>query len=101
MVQFVTKEELEQLGLGSLVGSKLLRAYMHGYFMDTRLHNKATAIAEPFAYETYRKETIKKKIEEKRANRIGLVKKVPKVNKEYAAALSKTAQKVCVFVYRA
>lgn len=87
MSQFVTKSELEQLGLGSLVGTKLLRAYMHGFFMDTRLYNKAKAIAEPFAYESYRKDTIKKKIEEKRANRIGLVKKLPKINKDYAAAL--------------
>lgn len=86
-IQFVTKAELEQLGLTSLVGTKLLRAYMHGFFIDMRLYGKAKAIAEPFAYEDYRKQAVKKRIEEKRANRIGLVKKLPKVNKDYAATL--------------
>ena len=38
--KFVTRSELEGLGLAHLVGSSLLRAYMHGYFMDIRLYNK-------------------------------------------------------------
>jgi ribosome biogenesis protein ENP2 len=53
--QFVTREDLEALGLGHLVGSKFLRAYMHGFFMDSRLYAEAKAVAEPFAYEQYRK----------------------------------------------
>eukprot|EP00123_Amoebidium_parasiticum_P006757 comp17635_c0_seq1/m.17381 comp17635_c0_seq1/g.17381 ORF comp17635_c0_seq1/g.17381 comp17635_c0_seq1/m.17381 type:complete len:668 (-) comp17635_c0_seq1:63-2066(-) len=85
--KFVTRSELEALGLGHLLGSKLLRAYMHGYFMDIRLYNKAKAIAEPFAYDKYRKQKVQQKIEEKSANRIGVVKKLPKLNKEYAQHL--------------
>lgn len=38
--KFVTKNELEDLGLAHLIGSNLLRAYMHGYFLDIRLYNK-------------------------------------------------------------
>lgn len=34
--KFVTREELERLQLDSLVGSKLLRPYMHGFFLDSR-----------------------------------------------------------------
>lgn len=30
-------------GLSHLVGSSLLRAYMHGFFMDIRLYHKVTA----------------------------------------------------------
>ena len=30
-------------GLSHLVGSSLLRAYMHGYFMDMRLYHKASS----------------------------------------------------------
>lgn len=39
--KFITREELDDLGLEHLVGSKLLRAYMHGFFMDARLYRKA------------------------------------------------------------
>jgi len=37
-------------GLSNLIGSSLLRAYMHGYFVDMRLYHKAKAAANPFAY---------------------------------------------------
>jgi hypothetical protein len=53
--RFVTRDELSGLGLGHLVGTPLLRAYMHGFFMDARLYAEAKAVAEPFAYEKYRK----------------------------------------------
>eukprot|EP01048_Picozoa_sp_COSAG05_P003936 COSAG05_NODE_194_length_14555_cov_25.382955_7_plen_673_part_00 len=82
--KFVTKEELGGLGLTNLVGTPSLRAYMHGYFMDTRLYSKAKAIAKPFAYETYREEQIAKKIESERENRIAPLKRLPKVNKKLA-----------------
>jgi hypothetical protein len=42
------------------------------------------AAADPFAYENYVKDRVKKKIEEKRSNRIVVQKRLPKVNKEYA-----------------
>lgn len=35
----------EKLGLTHLVGTPLLRAYMHGFFIDNRLYGKAKAIA--------------------------------------------------------
>jgi ribosome biogenesis protein ENP2 len=38
--KFLTLKELETLGLSHLIGSDLLRAYMHGYFMDIRLYNQ-------------------------------------------------------------
>jgi hypothetical protein len=38
--KFVTKEDLEKLNLGNLIGTNLLRAYMHGFFIDHRLYNK-------------------------------------------------------------
>ena len=82
--KFVTKEELRGLGLGHLIGTSVLRAYMHGYFMDMRLYKKAQAVAQPFAYETYRQEQIDRKIHEQRENRIAPVKKLPKVNRKLA-----------------
>ena len=43
---------------------------MHGYFMDIRLYRKAKSISDPFAYEVYRKNKIKEKIDADRANRV-------------------------------
>ena len=45
---------------------------MHGYFIDIRLYHKAKAIADPFAYEEYRKSKIRQKIEEARESRVKL-----------------------------
>ncbi|XP_065898622.1 nucleolar protein 10-like isoform X2 [Dysidea avara] len=84
--KFVTAKELESLGLTNLLGTNLLRAYMHGYFMDMKLYHKVKAIVEPFAYEEYRKNKIREKIEEQRATRIRR-KKLPKVNKQLAEKL--------------
>ncbi|XP_006012219.1 nucleolar protein 10 [Latimeria chalumnae] len=84
--KFVTRKDLDNLGLAHLIGSPLLRAYMHGFFMDIRLYYKVKAMTNPFAYEEYRKEKIRQKIEETRAQRVQ-VKKLPKVNKELALKL--------------
>ncbi|XP_052101619.1 nucleolar protein 10-like [Mytilus californianus] len=84
--KFLTRRELEDLGLSHLIGSNLLRAYMHGFFIDMRLYHKAKSIAEPFAYEKYRKNKIREKIEEERENRVRL-KKLPKVNPDFARKL--------------
>ncbi|TKS86176.1 Nucleolar protein 10 [Collichthys lucidus] len=84
--KFVTRKDLENLGLSHLVGSSLLRAYMHGYFMDIRLYHKVKSLTNPFAYEEYRKDKIRQKIEESRTQRVQ-VKKLPKVNKELALKL--------------
>ncbi|XP_061117850.1 nucleolar protein 10 [Conger conger] len=79
-------EDLENLGLSHLVGSALLRAYMHGFFMDIRLYHKVKTMANPFAYEEYRKDKIRQKIEEQRTQRVQ-IKKLPQVNKELAIKL--------------
>lgn len=77
--RFVTETDLHKLGLGHLLGTALLRAYMHGYFIDSRLYAKAVALAKPFAYEEYRQERIAAKVEEERQSRIAVVRKLPKV----------------------
>uniref|UniRef100_H2YS54 Nucleolar protein 10 n=1 Tax=Ciona savignyi TaxID=51511 RepID=H2YS54_CIOSA len=84
--KFLTQKDVQTLGLSNLVGTSLLRAYMHGYFIDMRLYHKALAVANPFAYKEYRKRKIKEKIEEARANRVH-VKKLPKVNRQLADKL--------------
>ncbi|KAK3777638.1 hypothetical protein RRG08_021752 [Elysia crispata] len=84
--KFVTRMELESLGLGHLIGTNLLRSVMHGFFLDIRLYHKAKSLADPFAFEKYRKSKIKQKIEEDRTNRVKL-QKLPSVNRELAKKL--------------
>lgn len=81
--KFVTKQELEALGLEHLIGSTVLRAYMHGYFLDVRLYKKAKSVADPFELEGYRKKKIKEAIDKQREGRVELY-KLPAVNKELA-----------------
>lgn len=82
--KFVTKQELAELGLDHLEGTNLLRAYMHGFFIDIRLYTKAKSAVEPFAFEKYRKEKIRQQIEADRPNRLQIKTKLPKVNQELA-----------------
>ena len=57
------------------MGTNLLRAYMHGYFIDNRLYQKAKTQLNPFALETYKQEEIDKKIREE-TKRAPIYKKV-------------------------
>ncbi|KAK6639948.1 hypothetical protein RUM43_008225 [Polyplax serrata] len=84
--KFVTKKELAELGLSHLLGTALLRAYMHGYFIDIRLYKKAKSLADPFAFDKYRKQKIREKIEQDRQNRVK-VSKLPTVNRDLALKL--------------
>lgn len=43
--KFLTTEDLERLNLTDLIGTNLLRAYMHGYFIDYRLYKKVTLLS--------------------------------------------------------
>jgi len=86
--KFVTKKELETLGLDHLYGTNLLRAYMHGFFVDIRLYEKAKAISNPFEYEDYRKKALQERLEKARGSRISIQKrKLPNVNKVVAQKL--------------
>ncbi|KIH61972.1 NUC153 domain protein [Ancylostoma duodenale] len=92
--KFVTKEELESLSLSHLIGSSVLRAYMHGYFVDRRLYEKAQLITQPFAYEKYKDRKIRDLLHEERENKLIKTKvesNQAKVNKELAARLQEEA----------
>ncbi|XP_065335729.1 nucleolar protein 10 [Cloeon dipterum] len=85
--KFITAKEAEELGFSNLIGTNLMRAYMHGYFINNNLYRKAKALVEPFAFEEYRRKKIKEKIEEARSNRVKLPSKLPQVNKDLAQKL--------------
>lgn len=68
--KFVSRDDVEELGISNLIGTPMLRGYMHGFFMDINLYNRVKAVANPFAYEDYRKKKLKEKLEAKRSSRI-------------------------------
>ncbi|KAJ1841563.1 Small ribosomal subunit biogenesis [Coemansia sp. RSA 2703] len=85
--KFVVPRELEALGLSHLVGTKVLKPYMHGFFVDLRLYERAKAIANPFAYEEYKMRRVEEKLAEARESRIRATTKLPKVNRALAQRL--------------
>lgn len=90
--KFVTRDDLAKVGLENLLGTSYLRPYMHGYFVDVRLYSKMAAAANPFAFDDYRKQRLKERIEEKRATRITMRKRpVAAVNAKLAARLQREA----------
>ena len=87
--KFLTLPELKQLSLSHLVGkTNLLRPYMHGYFVASKLYEQARLIANPYVWEEERTKRIKDKVEKERASRIRGTKKV-KVNQKLVDKLLK------------
>lgn len=56
--KFVTRQEVEELNATNLIGTPLLRGYMHGFFMDVSLYAKLQAVSQPAAYEEWRKKRV-------------------------------------------
>ena len=68
------------MGMSHLVGTPLLRAYMHGYFVHQRLWQKAAGLAPgPSAAAAQRTAAVAQQLEAQRASRITLLKRLPKV----------------------
>jgi ribosome biogenesis protein ENP2 len=93
--KFVSRDDIEKLGISNLIGTPLLRGYMHGFFMDVNLYNRVKAVANPFEYEEYQKKKLKERLDAKSSSRIApraSNKKVKtKVNPEFAERLQDRA----------
>ncbi|KAK6203572.1 essential nucleolar protein 2 [Scheffersomyces amazonensis] len=89
--RFITRDDVLKLNLSHLIGSKVLRSYMHGFFIDTELYEKVNLIANPNSYRDQREREIRKKIEKERESRIrstGTITNTKvKVNKDLANKL--------------
>ncbi|EPS42342.1 hypothetical protein H072_3666 [Dactylellina haptotyla CBS 200.50] len=96
--KFLTKPQLEQLSLSHLVGSSVLRPYMHGYFVKQELYEQARLIANPWGWEEQRKRMVQERIEKEREGRIrSSGKKVAskvKVNQKLAERLAKLEERL-------
>ena len=95
--KFVDRAELERLGMSHLIGTQLLRPYMHGYFISLALYERARLLNNPTAYADARERAIKAKLEKQAESRIRAVKN-PKldagvrVNKELAEKVAREAE---------
>ncbi|ODV87009.1 hypothetical protein CANARDRAFT_27343 [[Candida] arabinofermentans NRRL YB-2248] len=91
--RFITKQDVVRLNISHLVGSKVMRSYMHGYFIDTELYDKVNLIANPNALQDEREREIKKRIDKERESRIRTTGAITstkiKVNKDYVDRLEK------------
>jgi ribosome biogenesis protein ENP2 len=89
--KFLTKQDVAKLGISHLIGSNVLRAYMHGYFIDNELYDKVNLIANPNSIQEEREREIRKRIEKERESRIrstgALSNTKIKVNKDYVGHL--------------
>ncbi|KAI1197839.1 WD40-repeat-containing domain protein [Nemania serpens] len=91
--KFLTLPELRSLSMDHLIGkTNLLRPYMHGYFVASRLYEQARLIANPFAFDEERAKRVKEKVEKERSSRIRGNKKV-KVNQRLVDKLLKRQEK--------
>ncbi|OTA86582.1 hypothetical protein M434DRAFT_82000 [Hypoxylon sp. CO27-5] len=91
--KFLTLPELKSLSLAHLIGkTNLLRPYMHGYFVASKLYEQARLIANPYAMEEERAKRVREKVEKERASRIRGNKKV-KVNQNLVDKLLKRQEK--------
>ena len=87
--KFVTRQEVEELNASNLIGTPLLRGYMHGFFVDAALYSKLQAVSQPAAFEEWRKAKVKERLDAKRTSRISFQKELPTVNRALAERLLK------------
>ncbi|RKU48675.1 Small ribosomal subunit bioproteinsis [Coniochaeta pulveracea] len=91
--KFLTMAELKSLSMDHLIGkTNLLRPYMHGYFVASKLYEQARLIANPYVWEEERAKRIKEKVEKERSSRIRGNKKV-KVNQKLADKILKKQER--------
>jgi ribosome biogenesis protein ENP2 len=91
--KFLTIPELKALNIAHFIGkTNLLRPYMHGYFVASKLYEQARLIANPYIWDEERTKRIKEKVEKERASRIRGGKKV-KVNQNLVDKMLKRQEK--------
>jgi ribosome biogenesis protein ENP2 len=79
--KFLTEKELDELGAQNLIGTKLVKPFMHGYFMDFKLYKKLRDLNQPFSYKEYLQKRKEEKMEKLLSDRIVFNKgKKPKIN---------------------
>lgn len=91
--KFLTHKDLEAIDAVNLIGTKFVKQYMHGYFMEWKLYKKLKALTEPFAYDKYLEDRKRDKMSKLTEERIQFNKtKKYRVNENLASQLETTEQ---------
>jgi ribosome biogenesis protein ENP2 len=67
---FLTREQLQALGAEKLIGTPVVKAYMHGFWMDRKVHAKLRDVAEPFRFEQFQQKRIQEELDKQRPMRM-------------------------------
>jgi ribosome biogenesis protein ENP2 len=88
--KFLVHADLEKIGAVNLIGTKYVKPYMHGYFMDWKLYKKLKQVSEPFAYDKYVDDRQKEKFNKMFGERIVVNRgKKIKVNEQLVEEINK------------
>lgn len=88
--KFLTQKDLEAIDAVNLIGTRFVKPYMHGYFMDWKLYKKLKALSDPFAYDRYLEDKKKEKMNKLAEERIQFNKiKKYRVNEQLAVDIEK------------
>ena len=88
--KFLTQKDLEAIDAVNLIGTRFVKPYMHGYFMDWKLYKKLKALSDPFAYDRYLEDKKKEKMNKLAEERIQFNKiKKYRVNEQLAVDFEK------------
>lgn len=84
--------------MSHLIGTSLLKPYMHGYFVALGLYDKARLLANPTAYADARERAIRARIDKAADSRIRARKHAPaapnvRVNKDLAERMTKQSER--------
>lgn len=92
--KFLDRSELKKLGLDCLIGTSMLKPYMHGYFISLKLYDTVKLVANPSAYAEHREKLIQEKMNKIAETRIRAKKDVKvKVNKPLAEKILREEEK--------
>ncbi|ODV62712.1 ribosome biosynthesis protein ENP2 [Ascoidea rubescens DSM 1968] len=70
--KFITRKEVKDLNLTHLIGSKVLRSYMHGFFINSELFDKVNLISQNSrqSIQDVKRKEVDKRIDKERESRI-------------------------------
>lgn len=67
---FITNEQVDQLNINHLKGTKNLIAYLHGYFIPAKVYSDIKSVVDKNSFNDMKKKMIQKQMEQKQKMRI-------------------------------
>lgn len=68
--RFLSKEDLEKVNGGHLIGTKFVKSYMQGFVIKAKFYEKLKAEAQPFDLEEYKQKKLEEKLEKELKDKI-------------------------------